>query len=535
MKDASVQDEVSEKVVKTPSKSWNSRDFGVGFLVKLVIMAIVNALGVYIIWSCWVVDSWGILTVMAVFVILLDWAYFTKKHSLPLKYILPGVLFLLAFQAYTILYTVYIATTNYGDGHNLDKEDAIVSIQAQSERRVDDTSYPLAVLVDGDTLGFAIVDGSDVKVGSADQPLTVESGAEVSGRKITSVPGWDIATINQIGARQSDIYDLRVPVSDNENQGSLRTQNGTSGYVTVPTMVYDEATDTMTDTATNTQYTADGKTGYFTTDSGQTLPTGWHVSVGFSNFVKGFSDARYAGPFWKVLAWTVSFSLISVVSTFLLGLFLASVFNEESLRGRKIYRTFLLLPYAFPAFLSALIWKGLLNTKFGFVNQMLLGGSEVNWLGDPWLARLSVLGVNLWLGFPYMFLIATGALQSIPGELKQAAMVDGATGMKSWLHITGPMVLVSTTPLLISSFAFNFNNFTLVYMLTKGGPRFTDTSAPVGATDLLISMVYSISGIDGRSSKDYGLASALSIIIFIVVGVVAAVGFRQSRKLEEVM
>jgi arabinogalactan oligomer/maltooligosaccharide transport system permease protein len=535
MNEAPAHDDVgAATVVKKAPAAWNSRDFGVGFIVKLILMALVDALGVYIIWSCWVVSSWGILTVMAVFVILLNYAYFTKKHSLPLKYILPGVLFLLAFQAYTILYTVYIATTNYGDGHNLDKDDAIASIQAQSERRVDQTSYPLTLLVDGDTLGFAIVDGSTVRVGSADDPLEVVDNATVEGRKVTSVPGWDIASSQDIGARQSEIAALRVPISDNESDGSMRTQNGTSAFAALPAMRYDEAADTMTDVATGTVYAA-AADGYFTAPDGQIIATGWQVSVGFENFVKGFTDARYAKPFWRVLAWTVAFALLSVITTFLLGLFLASVFNEDTLRGRKIYRTFLLLPYAFPAFLSALIWKGLLNTRFGFINQVILGGASVEWLTNPWLARFCVLFVNLWLGFPYMFLIATGALQSIPGELKQAAMVDGATGLKSWIHITGPMVLVSTTPLLISSFAFNFNNFTLVYMLTQGGPRFTDTSAPVGATDLLISMVYSVSGIDGRSSKDYGLAAALSIIIFVVVGLVAAVGFRQSRKLEEVM
>jgi arabinogalactan oligomer/maltooligosaccharide transport system permease protein len=236
-----------------------------------------------------------------------------------------------------------------------------------------------------------------------------------------------------------------------------------------------------------------------------------------------------------VLVWNLAFALLSVITTFLLGLFLAIVMNEEKVRGRKLYRTLLLLPYALPGFLSALIWSGLLNTEFGFVNQVLLGGANVPWLDDPWLARLSVLGVNLWLGFPYMFLVATGALQALPNDIKEAAKVDGAGPVRTWLSVTGPLVLITTAPLLIASFAFNFNNFTLIYMLTKGGPRFGDTSAPIGATDLLITMVYSISGVDGSAPKNYGLASALSIVIFVLVAVIAGLGFRQTRKLEEVL
>ena len=96
-----------------------------------------------------------------------------------------------------------------------------------------------------------------------------------------------------------------------------------------------------------------------------------------------------------------------------------------------------------------------------------------------------------------------------------------------------PLLLVATAPLLISSFAFNFNNFTLIYMLTGGGPQFEDASVPLGHTDILISMVYSVSGVDGSAPKNFGLASALSIVIFLIVGTISAIAFRQTRKLEE--
>ncbi|WP_226996936.1 ABC transporter permease subunit [Tessaracoccus aquimaris] len=141
--------------------------------------------------------------------------------------------------------------------------------------------------------------------------------------------------------------------------------------------------------------------------------------------------------------------------------------------------------------------------------------------------------MNLWLGFPYMFLVTTGALQSIPGELQEAAVVDGAGPLRRFFSINLPLLLVSVAPLLISSFAFNFNNFSLIYMLTGGGPNYPGAPAPIGETDILISMVYAIAFEGGN--KQYGLASAMSITIFVVVGFISWLGFRQTRKLEEIM
>src|SRR5690606_30502191 len=154
--------------------------------------------------------------------------------------------------------------------------------------------------------------------------------------------------------------------------------------------------------------------------------------------------------------------------TFLVGLGMAVVMNDRRIRGQRIYRSFFIVPYAFPAFMSALLWSGMLNTDFGFVNQTFFGGASIPWLTDPWLAKLSVVLVNLWLGFPYMFLICTGALQAIPAELIESARIDGASSFRIWRLITLPLLLVSVAPLLIASFAFNFNNFNIIYLLTRG-------------------------------------------------------------------
>jgi arabinogalactan oligomer/maltooligosaccharide transport system permease protein len=505
-----------------------------GFLVKLVLIALVDALGVYAVLAAWGAESWGILVAMVALLLVANWAYFSKR-ALPLKYILPGLAFLLVYQVYVVAYTGYVAFTNYGDGHNSTKEQAIEALLVQNERRVEGSpSSQLTVVADGDTLGFAIVSPEGVvEAGTADRPLEPVEDAAVESGRVTALPGYEVLEYAEVLERQKEVTDLRVPVSTDPNAGSIRTQDARTGYVFTSTLTYDSASDTMTDTTTGVTYTPNDD-GLFEAADGTTLPVGWRVLVGLDNFVTAFGDDRYAGPFGKILVWTFAFAVVSVASTFLLGLFLAIAFNDTRLRGRRIYRTLVILPYAIPGFLAALLWSGLLNRSYGFVNEVLLGGAQIPWLTDPVLAKLAVLGVNLWLGFPYMFLICTGALQSLPTDVLEAAKIDGAGRWRTWRSITLPLLLVATAPLLISSFAFNFNNFTLIYMLTGGGPRFDDASVPLGHTDILISMVYSVSGLDGTAAKDYGLASALSIVIFVVVATISALAFRRTRSLEEI-
>ncbi|MFC7879240.1 ABC transporter permease subunit [Isoptericola sp. NPDC057391] len=506
---------------------------GAGFAVKLVLIALVDALGVFGVLAAWRAGSWGILAAMVALLAAANWVYFTKR-SLPLKYILPGLAFLLVYQVYVVGYTGYVAFTNYGDGHNSTKEQAVDALLAQNERRVEGSpALPLTVVEDGDgELGFAVVEDGVAEVGTAEEPLAAAPDATLDGGVVTAVPGWTVLDRATVLQRQDEVTTLRVPVSDDAADGSVRTQDARTGYVFQPVLEYDEAADTMTDTSTGVVY-APNDEGQFESADGEALPVGWRVTVGFENFATAFGDERYAGPFVKILLWTFAFAVLSVVTTFALGMFLAMVFNDPRLRGRKVYRTLMILPYAMPGFLAALLWSGMLNKSFGVINQVLLGGAAIPWLTDPWLAKLSVLGVNLWLGFPYMFLICTGALQSLPGDVYEAARIDGAGKWRTWRSITMPLLLVATAPLLISSFAFNFNNFTLIKMLTGGGPRFDDASVPLGHTDILISMVYNVSGLDGSAPRDYGLASALSIVIFVVVGVISAIAFRQTRKLEE--
>ena len=195
------------------------------------------------------------------------------------------------------------------------------------------------------------------------------------------------------------------------------------------------------------------------------MDIGYKTTIGRRNFRNLFTDRRYAEPFIQVFAWTITFALISVVETFALGLLLAVLLNDVQLKLRGLYRSILIIPYAMPAFVTCLIWRGLFNTELGIINSALLVplfGKAIPWFQDPFWAKVAVLIVNLWLGFPYMMLICSGALQSIPHELYEAAMVDGASGWKRFRTITFPLMLSQVTPLLTASFAFNFNNLNVI-------------------------------------------------------------------------
>jgi arabinogalactan oligomer / maltooligosaccharide transport system permease protein len=232
----------------------------------------------------------------------------------------------------------------------------------------------------------------------------------------------------------------------------------------------------------------------------------------------------------RVFIWTIAFATLTVLLSFALGLFLAIALDRKGMRFLRTYRSLLVIPYAVPAFLSLLVWQGLLNDDFGVVNRVL--HLDVPWLFDANWAKASIVLVSLWLTFPYFFLISLGALQSIPAELVEAARVDGAGPLQVFRKITLPLLLIAVAPLLIASFAFNFNNFGNIYFLTGGGPASNDQDV-AGATDILISYTYKLAFEAGKG-QDFGLASAISIAIFFIVGTISVVSFWRTRALENV-
>lgn len=500
-------------------------------ITKIGLLAIFNAFALFLIMVLIEQENWWIVAAAIAVTAIVDWVYLSKR-ALPAKYLTPGLIFLAIFQVFVIIYTFYVAFTNYSTGHVLSKDQAIQALLSQNQRRVEDSpAYPLTVVERADELGFLVTDLQGVAyLGTETDPLE-EVDATFTGDKATAVDGWASLSFAQILQNQSEIFDMAVPISDNAAEGSLRTLDGTTAYRYVSNLKYDAASDTLINQETGAVY-VDGGEGNFVTPEGRPVLPGWTITVGMDNFERALTEPSIRGPLGYVMAWTLVFATLSMVLTFALGLLLAITFNDPRMRGRRIYRITMVLPYAFPAFLSALIWSGMLSQSFGFVNQVLLGGASIPWLTDPTLAKVAVLLVNLWLGFPYMFLVCMGALQSIPEEVQEAARTDGAGPWQAFRRIKLPLLLVSVAPVLIATFAFNFNNFNVIYLVTGGGPRDTSAGIPVGYTDILISMVYKVA-FTGQN-RDYGLASAFSILIFVIVAAISIVSFRRTKALEEI-
>ena len=254
--------------------------------------------------------------------------------------------------------------------------------------------------------------------------------------------------------------------------------------------------------------------------------------VGFKNFIEVFTGP-FKEVFFPVLAWNVIFALLSTGLTFLLGLVVAMAVNNPNMKERGIYRAILIIPWALPATVAVLSWQGLLNGSYGAINNVLIHlhfiSKPIEWLTDPTMARISIIMVNVWLGFPYMMNVCLGALGAIPDSYYEAADVDGASKFLQFRKITLPSLAQTAYPLLISSFAFNFNNFGSAFLITEGGPPRIATQF-AGYTDILASVNYKLSTQFGR----FDIASTISIILFLVLATMSYYQMKMSGQFEEV-
>jgi maltose/maltodextrin transport system permease protein len=227
------------------------------------------------------------------------------------------------------------------------------------------------------------------------------------------------------------------------------------------------------------------------------------------------------------------FSGLTVLLSTALGMSLAVLLEWEGLKHRTLYRTLLFLPYAVPGFISILVWKGLFNQNFGEINAILdaLFGVRPAWFADPLLAKVMILIVNTWLGYPYIMVLCTGLIKAIPADLYEASAIAGATPWQNFRRITAPLILKPLTPLLISAFAFNFNNFVLISLLTDGRPDYLNTKLPAGTTDILVSYTYRIAFTD--AGQNFGLAAAISTLIFILVAAMSLAQLKVMGRGEE--
>ena len=538
-----------------------------GTIIKISLLAVLDAVTIFVAFVLFMREQWLAVAVAIAGMIIVNWLYM-RRGGLPAKYLAPGVILLIAFQVYVLFFSAYTAFTNYGSYHNGDQNLAVSAIKAAGFGQVEGApQYDVKLVQDAEgRYNFLLSDAINGKVfvGGSAVPLTEipacsQSVSEVIATNATTVsdseckieiladniaiaisaPGYTEASQTGLSKNQTNsLAAVRLYLDPSNTNGQFLKSEDLMVAATYQTeLVWNEVEKSFTRVTDGAVFN-EAVDGYFrlggAEDGEKVSDIGWRVEIGLKNFEKIFTDEDLRQPLLKIISWTFIFAFLSVVTTFVAGLAIALLFNDDRMKGKRVYRALMILPYAFPAFLSAYVWRGLLDTDNGFVNNVILGGAEVPWLTEELPARIAILIVNLWLGFPYMFLITTGALQAIPAELTESATIDGATPWQILRQIKMPLLLVSIAPLLIASFAFNFNNFTLIYLLTEGGPLDSASSGyDAGGTDILITFVYKIAFSSG-GGQDYGLASAFSILIFIIVATFSLISFRRTRTLEDV-
>jgi arabinogalactan oligomer/maltooligosaccharide transport system permease protein len=505
-----------------------------GQVLKMTFLALSNALAV---WAAYVLvdqSRWISLAILVAVTAAIDLVYLApRRGTLPLKFLVPGTVFLLAFQIVPIVYTIEVALSNYSTGHIVSKADAIQQIKINSLQQPEngrqyeaaparDKDGHLVLILRDDTSGAVYVGTTDSLKPLQRSSVKVDPDTSIptAAAGYTLVKGAELFTLD----KQLSAFD--IPTT---GDAAIRPQGIHNAVELRPTLRYDAARDRFVRISDGVVFKDNGKGSFVAANNSKDeLEPGWKAFTGFSNLEKLTSNPLYRDPFVRVFIWTLVYATLTVFLSFAVGLFLAIALDKKGLHFQKLYRSVLVIPYAMPGFLSLLVWGGLLNDEFGVVNKLF--HTHIPWLFDANWARVSVILVSVWLTTPYFFLVSMGALQSIPSELTEAARVDGGGGWAIFRRVTLPLLLVAVAPLMIASFAFNFNNFNNIYLLTGGGP-YSGTSSVAGSTDILISYTYKLAIATGKG-QDYGLASTVGIVIFFIVASISGVSFWRSKSLE---
>ncbi|CAN5122485.1 N/A [soil metagenome] len=236
----------------------------------------------------------------------------------------------------------------------------------------------------------------------------------------------------------------------------------------------------------------------------------WRL-IGFTHFVSLFQEELFWSLVLKTLLWTV----LSVGFHVAIGVFLAVVLHQNFIRGKAWWRMLLILPWALPQYIAALTWRGLFNYESGAVNLLItkyLHLPPVEWLTSPFEAFAAGIITNVWLGFPFMMVVALAGLQSIPGDLYEAAEVDGASKWFQFWNITAPLLRPVMIPAIVLGAIWTFNNINVIWLVSNGGQ-------PGDSTHTLVSYVYQAA----FGLQRVGWAAALSVVIFAILLILAQV------------
>ncbi len=487
--------------------------------------AIVAALFVAMLWVAWNLYALG-ETVLAALILAAAVGFaiiFGTRRFYSTRFIYPGIVAIALFVAFPVIYTVVLGFTNYSSLNLLTYERALgVIMQARAVDK--STERPFALARDGAAFRVFLPQGEGPG-GFLSDPVPLDGNpVTVAASPVDTAP--EAMAMRDIVPMREALGLVSVTLPD----GVTLQQSGLRTFASVAPVWRLEDDGRLVNVADGRVLTPDQSVGFYVDEAGERITPGWRVNVGWQNFQRIFTSEGIRAPMLSIFIWTLVFATLSVTLTFALGVLLAVILQWPHLRFKAFYRLMLILPYAVPAFISILIFKGLFNQNFGEINMLLeaLFGVRPDWNTNPFMARMMIVLVNLWLGYPYMMLLAMGFLQSVPEDHKKAAALEGASPIRVFFTITLPQIIPPFLPLLIASFAFNFNNLVLILLLTRGAPDMPGTVIPAGQTDILGSFIYRIGFVD--SGQQFGLSGAITFIIFVLVAAIAYSNFVVMRR-----
>lgn len=507
------------------------------YVLVLLGLAVLDALGIWLLYRLLRDGAWPVALPILAILLLINILNLSPK-LFPVRWHIPAGAIVILIIIFPMVYTFYSAFTNYSDGHILSKQQAISRLEQDTYLPEGGTTYSWTAYrsPEGEFALWLVGPEGEDYLAMRDSFEDVEPGEGIVGPADeegipAEMEGYERLSRVEVIKFLPDLDGVKF----GQPPDQVQVVDLNSVAPLVQRYTYDEEQDAVIDQREDMVYYADEEVGFFISEEGKQLQPGYMVWNGLYNFQRLFSSSAFRGPFLRIFAWTIAFAFLSVLTTFALGLLVAIAFNDPLVPGRKIIRSLLLIPYTLPGIIGVLIWRGLLNPHLGVVPLTL-----ENWIGwappfytHPMWAKIGILIINLWLGYPYMMLISSGALQAIPEDIYDAAAVDGANSWQQFWNITLPLLLVSVGPLLIASFVFNFNNFAVIYPFLEGRPPMAGTPTPAGHTDILISYTYRIAFEGGRGS-DYAYAAAITIVIFVIVAVLTLIQYQFTRRWEEV-
>lgn len=510
----------------------------ISLVIRYIGLAALNAMGLIFIYAFLSDDNLGLAAVFAIVTVFANIVVLVPSFF-PVKWMAPGLMMMMLFVLYPVIYTVITAFTNYGDNHLLTKIQLADLLERRQFVPEDARLYNWDLYQNGDGNYAVWLSTTD----EAGNPLVAFApvDAPIEDLDVTSIEppeAYDGYRKLSTGERTQALSSLQNTVFGTGEDTAAIAGRRQAARPLVQRFVYQAEQDAILDQQTDTLYVANDELGYFIPEGGtvsDALTPGFRTGVGLSNFTRLYEDASLLGALVDVFVWTVAFAVLGTLIPFAFGLFMALVLDHPFVPFRRLWRSLIFIPYAIPGVISILVWRGLLNQNLGLVTNAIVEifGVRIPWFTDPTMAKVAILIVNLWLGYPYMMLICSGALQAIPSSIYEAAAVDGAKAWHRFWRITLPMLLVSVGPMLIASFTYNFNNYILIELLTEGNPPIPGTSTPAGYTDILINYTYNLA-FGTSQGADYGYASAITIVIFAIVLLITLFNYRFVAKWEEV-